>query len=56
MRISRLISKMGDHGTMDIGGSSSHTFAEDGEALYSDRHPTWASALFAQMVRPWETC
>jgi hypothetical protein len=43
---------MEDDGTTDIGGLNSYTFAKDGETSYSDRHPTWASALFAHNGTP----
>ena len=46
----------GGNGSANAGGTSSRTFAEDGDTWYSDQHPTWDFASFAHMARRWQTC
>ena len=44
------------NGTVNVGGTSSLRFAENGGTLYWDHRPTWAFASFVRMARQWQTC
>ena len=40
--MSMLIQRRGGrHGSVNVGGTNSHTFAKDGETSYFGQHPTW---------------
>jgi hypothetical protein len=50
------LSEVGGYGTVNDGGTNSHTFAKDGDASYLGRHATWIFALSVHMAHQLQTC
>ena len=47
---------VGRYGTVNNGGTNSHTFAKDGGMSYLGRHPTWIFASSVHMAHRLQTC
>ena len=56
MWFSTTVSYKAENGAVNAGGTSSRTFAEDGDTLYLGQRPTLGFLSCVHMAHPWRKC